>query len=239
MEIWAHRGKTAPENLGNNLNDFRVCADTRITGIETDIRLDSGKRVIIHHPGTKFRLLDLENFLDFLQECPDLECSLDLKQDSEELVDKAVCAVTRRNLEKRVYLTAFEKKISALGMESDARLLVYAKKLNPEIRTHIMAVFPFNLPLLADKYNPDAISFGWLQEPFLMKILSKNIFRTIAGFADIKAMIVNLKKRRIITWGGVVNNPKDMLYLADLGVDGIVTDDSKTLMSLVAQRKIP
>lgn len=240
MEIWAHRGRPSPDRPGNNRNDFILSHNLGVTGIETDICFTADKKVIIYHPGTltpdpakmtwkdieasRIDILKLSDVLIMLRSFQDLQCSLDIKQDSTELVREAVRAISAHRLEERVYLTAFQKKVPCLPMETDAKLLLFAKEINPKIKTHIMAAFPANLPKLHRIYSPDAISFGWLHDPPWFGLLSQMTFKTMSKIVDLRDQIAYLKFRGVKTWGGIVNDVSEMQYFAELGVDGMVTD---------------
>ncbi len=225
-----------------------------VTGIEADISFSLDKEIIIYHPGTtepdytkltwkeiqttKFPIVRLSDLFVFLKNSPQLQCCLDIKQNSKELVRKTIVAIIGFGLEERVYLTAFQKRIPQLDMESDASLLTYAKWICPGIKTHIIVSWPFNLVGIAEKYQPDAISFGWLQEPWWLWLISRPFFKTVSLFVNLKKQVREMKKRDIKIGAGIINKPKDMLYFANLGVDGIVTDNPRLLMDLTKQNKI-
>ena len=133
MEIWVHRGKINPADLGNNLDSFRTVHDLGATGIETDISFTSNRKVIIYHPGSlnrnlnsfslheiknmsglPFPILTLENLLEFMLSLPDFQCLLELKQDSRELIEAVVELISKAGLEKRILLTSFQRKLLML-----------------------------------------------------------------------------------------------------------------------------
>ncbi len=256
MEIWAHRGRSQPIHFGNTLSDFEMAQCLGITGIETDISFSLDKKIIIYHPGTteqdytkliwetiqtqitKPPVMRLDDLLIFLKNNPKLQCCLDIKEDSMELVRKALVAIISFNLEERVYLSAFLKRRPRLKMESDVRLLDHAKEICPRIKTHIMVPWPLNLVGIVEKHRPDAISFGWLQEPWWIWLISQPLFKSVSLTINLKKQVGEVKRKGVKVWAGVVNKPKDMLYFADLGVDGIVTDNPRLLMDLIKQNKI-
>ena len=241
MEIWAHRGRSTPSSQGNTYLDFARCNQHGVNGIETDICMTPDGKVIICHPGTltpdpskmtwrgikqsRLTVLSLNDFLVMIRSFGNVSCTLDIKMYSIDLVREAVRAISTYHLEDRVYLTTFQRKVPQFPMETDAKLLLFAKKINPKIKTHIMAVFPANLPGLVHKYSPDAISFGWLNDPPWLALVSKNVFKATASLVNLPSQVSYLKDRGIKVWGGIVNNHTDMEYLAGLGVDGLVTDD--------------
>src|SRR3989344_1882939 len=177
MEIWAHRGRASPEKLGNSISDFMDCYHLPVTGIETDVSLTADNRPIIYHPGntypdlTKmtwreiqnsiFDVLSLSSFLRSLKCYSKMSCLLDIKQDSEELVEKVVRTIADHRLQDRVFITAFQKRlvipltniaIPLIDVESGVELLIFAKKIDPQIKTHLIALWPWDLPKLVRKY---------------------------------------------------------------------------------------
>jgi hypothetical protein len=112
-----------------------------------------------------------------------------------------------------------------LGIESSPELLEYAKEVCPEIKTHIIAIWPSNLSLLAKMYKPDIISFGWLTEPLATKLMSRTIFQVVTLAVDLRSQIEDTRGMGIKVIGGIVNNPDDMVYFANLEVGGIMTDN--------------
>ncbi len=253
MEIWSHRGRASPCEFGNSTRSFISALNMNITGIETDICFTPDNKIVVYHPrSTKpdlaemrwkdisnsiFKIPTLDEFLDLFGLYPDKKCCLHIQQDSKALISMAIDRIAHYKLQSRVYITAFQARVPLppFRMETNCETLLYAKQTCPEIKTHMMAVWPFNLPRLADKYQPDAISFGWLQEPAIVRMASKSLFKTIATISDIKRQVETVKDMGIKVWGGICNEPEEMLYFIDLGVDGIVTDDPTTLIDLVSE----
>ncbi len=250
IEIWAHRGRLIPSLPGNTLLDFEGVSQLGIHGIETDVCFtapdeDGSQKPIIHHPNTKdvddpskikwshfkfrpkIKILCLENFLAFLKVHSSIFCCLDIKQEDENLMKVVVEKIILNGLEKRVYITSFQTRVPWLGLETSGKILLMAKTINPRIKTHLIATFPFSLPTLARKYNPDIISIGWLPESkfsiwffktFLMKIV--NLKRQISQIQDMGIRVI----------GGIVHDKEGFEYFTDLGVDGIMTDNSIAAM---------
>ncbi len=241
MKIWAHRGRLTPGLYGNTLLDFQKAYGAGIHGIEADVCFTAPdknglQRPIIHHPDPKDAddqsniNLCLDNFLAFLKVRPGLFCCLDIKQEDEILVIEAVDKIIMNGLEKRVYITSFQTRIPWLGLETSGEIILRAKTRNPKIKTHLIATFPFSLPALARKYNPDIISIGWLPE----SKLSIWFFKTfLAKMINLKRQIKQVQDMGIEITGGIVNEEKDFEYFADLGVDGIMTDDSAASMEFI------
>lgn len=241
IEIWAHRGRTVPGLPGNTILDFEKALRLGVHGIETDVCLtaldeNGSQEPIIHHPNPKngdnpkIKVLRLDNFLAFLKVHPNLSCCLDIKQEDGNLVDKTVDAIIENSLEKRVYVTAFQTKITRLGLETSGKLLLRARLRDSRIKTHLIATFPFSLPMLARKYSPDIISVGWLPDSKLSLWFFKKILIRIV---DLKRQIRQVQDTGVTVIGGIVNEEKDFEYFAGLGVNGIMTDNSIAAMEFV------
>lgn len=245
MEILAHRGRTSPHELGNSLKNFISAYNLGVTAIEADLSFTADKKAIIYHPASTdpnlvnmnwrdidnsvFNVMDLRSFLGLIKSFSNIICCLDIKQNSEELVKKAVEMISYNGLQNQVYLTAFQKRSRILNFETGGELLIHAKRLNPDIRTHLIATLPFNLTGIVKKYNPDAISFGWLPNHKVSQIFFKML---VKPFADLENQIKEVKKMGIAkkmevkVWAGIFNTTEDMEYFAHLGVDGIMTDNA-------------
>lgn len=240
MEIWAHRLRVSPIDFGNSLAGLRMLKQMRVDGVEADISFSKDKEIIIYHPGTlspdlitltsqeivstKLPIMTLRNLLEFMKAKPGLKCCLDIKQNSKALVKKTVDLMTYYELENKIYLTAFQKRMPILGIESGLELLDYAKEICPKIQTHIIATWPTDLPFLARVSRPDIISLGWLNEPCLIRLTSLTIYQLLALTVDLKGQIEEVQRMGVKVLAGIVNRPDDMTHFADLGVDGIMTD---------------
>ena len=254
MQIIVHRGRASPKDFGNTSNNFIWVHRSGFSGFETDISFTADEKVIIYHPHSirpdpskmtleelkrsPIQILELREFLDLFGTLPDIFCCLDIKQNSEELVQKAIKAIVNSGLQKRIYLTSFQKRLFFLNIESDGKLLLKAREIFPECKTQLISTWPFNLSKIAQKYKPDAISFGWLQEPWWLRIISRIIFKTAARLTNLKKQIADAQKMGIKVWAGVFNSPEDMKYYMNLGVDGIFTDNPSLLKIVIEEEKI-
>lgn len=254
MEVIAHRGRILPYEFGNSLKSFISAHNLGVSGIETDISFTADKKIIIYHPGSTrpnlvdmtwndidksiFDVMSLSEFLELLKSLPNITCCLDIKQNSNELVEKAVEMVLDKGLHHRVYFTAFEKRARWMTIESDVKLLMLVKDICPNVKIQIISTTSWNLLKLADKYLPDAVSIGWLQEPLPLKLVTKSLFKVKAKTLNFKRQIAEMQKRGIKIWAGIFNDQKDMSYFVDLGVDGIFTDCPDTVFELMKNKKI-
>lgn len=245
MEIWSHRGRASPNELGNSLKSFITAYGLDVTGIEADICFTTDNRIIVYHPESTnpdlakmswndidksiFNVLELYEFLDLIKSFNGTKCCLDIKQNSKRLALEAAEMIIRKGLQNLVYLVAFQRRIPALKIETDGQLLIDIKEIYPEIKTNIMATFPFNLEATVEKYGADMISFGWVEDSLTTKAFFKFIVKPFAG---LKEQIAQVRQRGVKVLGGVANNPDKILYLKNLGVDGIVTDNPKLVFEL-------
>jgi len=228
MEVWAHRS--------NNILSWRR-AYTMGANIEVDISLSPGGQIITYHPGTNLAYETLDDLLKFIYRSPGLICFLDIKQNSKRLVALAIQKISEYDLEERIYLTAFQIRLASppFNMEVGGDSLIFAKKICPAIKTHVIAAFPFNLPRIVRKYNPDAISFGWLSDNQISQWFFKILVRPFFNF---KRQVKKLKGANVLVLGGILNTAEEMLYFADMGVDGIMTDEPEILINLIRDQKI-
>lgn len=256
MEIWAHRGlvmdsyTNGRRHQGNTRFDFQRAYDCGVHGIETDVLLNKNGDIIVFHPGTLIPdpiglswleakkkhpdLLPLGHLLSFLESRPDLKCCLELKQNSVKLAMEVARRVIYFRVQNQIFITAFQKRKPMLGLETDGELLVDIKKAYPGIKTHLISAFPFNLPLVAEKYRPDMISFGWLDD----SIISKLFFNlAIKPWVDLERDIKILREKGIKVLGGITNDPNAMLYFSRLGVDAIMTENAITAFALNLAKK--
>ena len=237
---------------GNTMSDFKKAYDLGVHGIETDVLFNKDGDLIVYHPGTLTPdptnlswlearkkhpdLLQLGHLLSFLHSRPDLKCCLELKQNSSRLAMKVAESVIYFEVEDQVFITAFQDRKPILGLETDGKLLIDIKRAYPKIKTHLISPFPFNLPLVAEEYRPDMISFGWLDD----SIVSKLFFNlAIKPWIDLKRDIKILHEKGIKVLGGITNDPNAMLYFDRLGVDAIMTENAIVAFALnLAQKRI-
>lgn len=244
MEIWAHRGRLIPDLSGNTLADFQGVYDVGVHGIETDVCftiLDKygPQQPIIYHPDPEdgsnsiTKAPHLDDFLAFLKIRPNLSCFLEPKENNEKLIDVIVRKITKYELENWVYLTVCQIRVPHLGLEASTKLIFRARAQNPKIKIHLIATFPFSLSALARKYNPDVISIGWLPE----SKLSMWFFKTfLVKIINLKHQIRQVQNMGLKIIGGIVNDKESFEYLANLGVDGIMTDNSAAAMKFIKEK---
>lgn len=245
MEIWAHRGRLIPTLHGNTLLDFQEAYELGVSGIETDVCFSNpeengSQKPIIHHPCGEEEdnfcqkpKLGLDNFLAFMRVHTSLLCLLEPKINSEELIDAIVSKITEYGLEDRIYITVSQMRIPFVGLEVSTKLIARARSRNPKIKIHIIAMFPFSLPALARKYQPDIISVGWLPDSRL-SILLFRIF--LMKILNLERQIEQVQKMGIKIIGGIADDKENFTYLTSLGVDGIMTDNSIAAMEFTKDK---
>lgn len=259
MEIWAHRGLIMQSYIngrrhrGNTIFDFKGAYDCGVHGIETDIAMSMEGEIIVYHPGTltpdplnlpwseakKIHpgLIRVGTLLEFLKDRPSLQCCLDLKQNSQRLAEKIAERIILANLEDRVFLNAFQKRMPYFGMETDGMILANIKKRYPIVKTHLMSSFPFNLPNLSKEYRPDMISFGWLDDSFITKLFFHLVVRPVA---NLQRNIGILHERGVKVMGGISSDPNALWYFERLGVDAVMTENAIMTFGLdIAKRRNP
>lgn len=243
MEIWAHRLRLKPQDAGNTESGLMALYNLGIRHVEADVVSIADGTKIIYHPDTTkndltvmtwreivkagLKIMTLDTYLHILKICKMTSC-LEFKQNSERLAEDVAAAIITHGLQDGIFLTAFQKKIDLpmIQTESDGKLLLHAKRSDPTIKTHLIAGLPTRLPELAEKYRPNMISFGWIQEPPMMKLVTKPLFKFLASAVDMRKKVQEVQNMGIKVMAGIVNDIESMRYFTELGVDGIMTDDA-------------
>ena len=224
ISVWSHQGKVVPLSPGNRLADFEDAVAECADGIETDIsfvRIGALEEIFIYHPGQRFSALRLSEFVEFLKRHPRLECFLDIKQNDFRLVKTAIKSIVDNRLQDRVYFTFCQVRLPWMGLETSGKLLLQAKEFEPRIKTHLIATFPFSLPRLVERYDPDFVSFGWLED-WLSRFFFKGI---IVPFFNLPKQIRKTQQMDVRVLAGIFNKEEDIRYFAALGVDAVMTED--------------
>ena len=225
VEIWSHQGKAVPLSPGNRLADFEDAVEEGADGVEADVsfvRIGASEEIFIYHPGQRFSALRLDEFVEFLKKYQRLECFLDIKQNNFRLVKTAIKTIVDNRLQDRVYFTFCQVRLPWLGLETSGKMLVRAKRFEPRIKTHLIATFPFSLPRLAEKYQPDFVSTGWLEESSLSKFFFKWV---IVPFFNLPDQIRETRQMGVRVLAGISNREEDIRYFAGIGVDAVMTED--------------
>lgn len=152
----------------------------------------------------------LKDTLEFIASQPSLvECFIEPKIVSQEVVDKIVDAVSLYDVEDKVRVITFSNR---------KKLLCKSKHRNPKIKTSVILVSPFgDWRRKANAACADIVVPGW-------KYL--NTVRLFAAlFVDLKKKVEHARKQNLRVYSGIADNERNLRWLCDLGVHGIFTDD--------------
>ncbi len=262
IEIWSHGNRSIllPDNRAlnfgvvwgpNTIKSFWAAKEIGVSGIEADICLSFDKELIVYHPGsTKTDLQgatlkeiqslypnvpSFDDLITFLIGFRHLKCILDLKTDSPELVEAVVKKLQTYELRERVFLTASRTKLKLMGFYNNAKTLSYAKKIDPQIKTHLIDLFPYNLARTGKKFDVDMISFGWFKD----SIPSRVVFAFLMdnGFRNVKKEVERAKRAGIYVLGGIPDTQEDINYFLEAGVDGVITNEPATAIKICSNTK--
>ena len=245
FEVYAHRGGSYPPN---SLYSFGFAARVGADGIEADISLTADSDPIIYHPGTldpapclmPWREVStehcfvphLDDFLDFMSACPKLKCLLDIKQYSYRLMDIIVDKLQYGTLYKRVFLTTPKKKMDWLGLHTDTKLIDYARRFSPYLKSHIIETLPFDMAGTARYWRADMISFGWLNDSIASMMLFDLLFKKKLMNMDREVRKAQNTGARVMA--GIANTEEDIrgLLLLAPTLDAIITDNPEMALAI-------
>jgi len=253
MKIFAHRGgKNAVAHdlffAANTLINFDAAISLGATGIEADICLTKDRQPIIYHPKTLEpspqrmnwpAVRELYSFIPSLAELfrfmsgRQAQCLLDLKQQSEELVRLVVTGINKYNLHDKVFITAPEMRIPMTGLYANTKLLKYAKSLDKGVKTHLISTTPIDIVAIAKDCDINMVSFGWLPDSSLSKILYRCLINSMVRD------IPQINKLGIEVLAGIANTKEEIMSLVSKvalhggNLDGIVTDETKLALGLL------
>jgi len=242
MDICAHRLRPSPRDIGNTKDGLVALYELGVKHVEADVVDIASGEEIIYHPGTTeddltfmtwpeirrtgLKVMSLEEYFCLLKSYR-MTCYLELKQNSEQLVEDVVAAIIEHGLQNNIFVTAFQKKINwpLFVTESEGQRLLDAKALNPNIKTHLIAGEPWKLPELVQEFHSDMVSFGWIQKPWAMGVITKALFKFLTRKTDMREQVRKVQGMGIKVMAGIVNDVESMHEFAELGIDMIMTDD--------------
>jgi len=236
LAVMAHRGGSleAPENT---IESFKYAIEIGSDIIETDIQLSSDGVPYIFHDDDLKRIPGIEkNFNDLLaseidelnifgdfkiptleetlKQFPDTKFQIDFKTD--EVVDPAIEIINKLpHVKKNLCIASF----------SSQRL----QKIKSKLSDVTYSMGPHEVLKLLLK------SFGIYRGEVGGDCLQIPIYRY--GIKIVTKRFVDFCKReniKISVW--TINSTEEMDYLIDLDVDGIITDNPKALINLLASR---
>ena len=244
IEIWAHRGGgLIPEEVHdierNTLQSFKFSLDLGVDGFETDICLTKDNEPIIYHPGTiqpdpcseswtaiqwhQPNIMHLKDLLIFLATNDSISCLLEIKQNSNLLIEKVVAEISSAGLCKRIFLTAPSQQMSLAGLETDGNLLKYAKSIDPQIGIHVIDILPFNILKTVKEFRANIVSFGWLNDSWISRAVFSGFFQHLMERQCWKANQAKIKVLAGIT--ETDDHIEALLKASDGFLNGVITDD--------------
>jgi len=228
-QIIAHRGASAqaPENT---LAAFQQALDLQADGIELDVMLTADKQVVVIHDDTVDRTTDgsgrvADMTLDEIQQ---------LDAGEGERVPTLTEVLDRFggkfliNIELKNYSSIFDSlpvEVSKLIKDHDLVKDVLISSFNA-----------FNLPRIGRRI-PDA-KLGLITQPEQAQHWIWRFFKYDAlhpHFNDVDSILVSAlhaRNRQVNVW--TVDDPEEIRRLADLDVDGIITNDPKRAKEVLA-----
>jgi len=158
--------------------------------------------------GTQESIPHLDEILSFVADHP-IECYIEPKEDSSVLIEKILQRVEQWNVPGKIrFITFFRWR----------KLLIEAKKLNPNVRTNVILISPFvDWRQCAYSAQTDIVTPGWKRlnwwrgSRFITSRFSRRVKQTHDSGIEVTS--------------GIANEEKDTWWLLEQGVDGIWTDD--------------
>jgi glycerophosphoryl diester phosphodiesterase len=242
IRILAHRGgpQRAP---ANTLRAFEQAMQDGADGFECDVALTRDREPVVIHKSfysdSISRLIDqkgrlkeldwkelrnrrtngemiphLHDALGFVSK-HQMECFIEPKEVSEELVEKITSAISQYSVVEKVTLITFFHRRA---------LLQISKKLNPTIKTSVILVCPFgSWSRKAEAASADMVVPGWKG---FAGWESFNHLRTLGStVVDLKRKIRRAHSRGMPVYSGIADNESQINWLCTLGVDGLFTDN--------------
>lgn len=250
FEIFAHRGGYFGRQ--NTIENFLRAYSFPIDGIETDICFSKDLVPIIYHPGTlspdptqlrwqeirtKYPFVPcLEDLVQFMLKAQEFKCLLEIKEGlpgAYSLVELIIEAFSAHDLLNQVYITATDRRIPLLGFMANSSVLTLAKEIDPHAKTNVIATLPFNLEELAEQVKPDMISYGWIND----SILSRLVYQ--AARPGMRRRIAAVQERGILVVAGIANTKHKIMSTIRQAqspkgqLSGIVTDDPKLAWDMI------
>jgi glycerophosphoryl diester phosphodiesterase len=131
---------------------------------------------------------------------------------STELIQRLTRAVADFNLGGKVTVITFAHRSAILKL---------SKQLDPSIRTGVILINPWAQWLgIAKQLSANMILPGW-------KGFNHLRCAEMVG-VNVKAKISEAQMSGVEVYSGIANTPKDIVWLYELGVDGIITDTIET-----------
>lgn len=211
--LLGHRGarRYAPENT---LAAFDLALQHGMDGFEFDIRLTRNRQLIICHD-PRFNHLSIRRST--------------LKQLQSTCAEPEECPPSLADVMRRYSRTAFlDLEVKVRGVE---RLVYRIFKGLPPRRGYLISSF---LPSVLKELHriDDSLVLGTLSQTRwqLRRWRRLPVAYVLPNYRLLSRRLVeeiHAAKKLVVTW--TVNEPRQMLRVAELGVDGIISDDTKLL----------
>jgi glycerophosphoryl diester phosphodiesterase len=228
LEVLAHRG-ASKERAENTIGAFELAKELGATAIETDAHVTADGHVVLHHDATGARLhgdpraiarltradvrrWDAPELLEAL-EAVDLPFNVDVKPRSPEAARAVVHAVARAGARaaERVLLTSFHgltlRAVRAAGYAGRTGLA----------RSEVMRLVATPAPIL----RAFPLAGGAAQVPR----------RAMGLRLDAPWFVAKCHGVGMTVHYWVIDDPADARELRDLGADGVVTNDVRSIVS--------
>lgn len=226
LEIYAHRGASADEHE-NTLVAFEAAVRAEADGVELDVRRCQSGELIVHHdavladgtPLASIAYPNLPSYIPLLSEallaCGSLTVNVEIKNlpnDPDFDVDNLIVADVIRVINETNY--ASQVIVSSFNLAT----LNEVKVQFPELRTAWL-IFPGMGDDLVQRTHDAGHEgvhphFSMVDAAFVGKAREHNLFTNV--------------------W--TVDEPSEMLRLADLGVDGIITNKPGSARAVLTER---
>jgi glycerophosphoryl diester phosphodiesterase len=217
--LLGHRGARiyAPENT---IAAFDLALDHGVAGFEFDVRCTRTKQSIICHDGKVNRIVVRKRTLEQIQ----ASCSLEVKPPCLEDVLELYSRTAFLNIEVKVR-----------GME---QIVLQAIKRFPPQRGYFISSF---LPSVVHKLHAldKSLVLGAISKSYwhLRRWKALPVTYVVPHYGLLTPKLIDelhAAGKTVVTW--TVNDPRKMRNAAAMGVDGIISDDTKLLMETMGKR---
>ncbi len=239
--IFAHRGASAwaPENTRAA---FRLAVEHGAPAIELDVKLTADRQVVVLHDQTVDRTTnghgDLRSFK--LADLRRLDASgrFAAQYPGEKI---PTLAEVFEAVGQQVYINVELTNYASTGDNLVALVAGLVSEYSMQDRVIFSSFFPFNLvrikrllPQVPAGLLTDEGPSGWLGRGLFGRWITPTIIHPY--YKDVDERFMHRQKqlhRRVHVW--TVDEPKDLLHLAALGVDGFFTNDPRQALQTFAK----
>lgn len=229
-KIIAHRGASsrAPENT---MAAFQLALDLQADGIELDVMLTADSQVVVIHDDTVDRTTNGSGRVAdmTLDEVQQLNAGEGEKVPTLSDVLERFGGKFLINIELKNYTSIFD------SLPIEVSKIIKSHKLVENVL--ISSFNPFNLPRVRRRISDARL--GLLTQPNQAQHWIWRVFEYDAmhpHFNDVDALLVSAlhaRNREVNVW--TVDDPEEIKRLVDLEVDGIITNDPKRAMEVLAE----